>query len=42
MFIKTNFTTEILKTKWDHNVKKCGNVLEFKTTEDEYLKLYET
>ncbi|MFP4915131.1 protein rep [Staphylococcus coagulans] len=33
---------EILKIKKAHNVKQCGNVLEFKPTEDGYLKLYKT
>nr|WP_181895228.1 protein rep [Staphylococcus felis] len=33
---------EILKIKKAHNVKQCGNVLEFKPMEDGYLKLYKT
>nr|WP_279018049.1 protein rep [Staphylococcus schleiferi] len=33
---------EILKIKKAHNVKQWGNVLEFKPTEDGYLKLYKT
>ncbi|HDP5921248.1 TPA: protein rep [Staphylococcus aureus] len=33
---------EILKIKKAHNVKQCGNVLEFKPTEGGYLKLYKT
>ncbi len=33
---------EILKIKKAHSVKQCGNVLEFKPTEDGYLKLYKT
>ncbi|MGW9991717.1 protein rep [Mammaliicoccus sp. JADD-157] len=33
---------EILKIKKAYNVKQCGNVLEFKPSEDGYLKLYKT
>ncbi|UXR32828.1 protein rep [Staphylococcus simulans] len=33
---------EILKIKKAHNVKQCGNVLEFKPTDEGYLKLYKT
>ncbi|HGO3419383.1 TPA: protein rep [Staphylococcus aureus] len=33
---------EILKIKKAFNVKQCGNVLEFKPTDEEYLKLYKT
>lgn len=32
----------ILKVKKAHNVKQCGSVLEFKPTEEGYLKLYKT
>ncbi|MFL4616627.1 protein rep [Staphylococcus aureus] len=31
---------EILKIKKAHNVKQCGNVLEFKPTDEGYLKLH--
>ena len=33
---------EILKIKKAFNVKQCGNVLEFKPTDEGYLKLYKT
>lgn len=33
---------DILKVKKAHNVKQCGSVLEFKPTEEGYLKLYKT
>ena len=33
---------EILKIKKAYNVKQCGNVLEFKPSDDGYLKLYKT
>ncbi|HDT6896844.1 TPA: protein rep [Staphylococcus aureus] len=33
---------DILKLKKAHNVKQCGSVLEFKPTEEGYLKLYKT
>ena len=33
---------EILKIKKAYNVKQCGNVLEFKPSNDGYLKLYKT
>lgn len=33
---------EILKIKKAHNVKQCGNVLEFKPTDEGYLKLHKT
>ncbi|HDH5991715.1 TPA: protein rep [Staphylococcus aureus] len=33
---------DILKVKKAHNVKRCGSVLEFKPTEEGYLKLYKT
>ncbi|HED9231423.1 TPA: protein rep, partial [Salmonella enterica subsp. enterica serovar Enteritidis] len=33
---------EILKIKKAYNVKQCGNVLEFKASDDGYLKLYKT
>jgi plasmid rolling circle replication initiator protein Rep len=33
---------EILKIKKAYNVKQCGNVLEFKPTDEGYLKLYRT
>ena len=33
---------EILKIKKAFNVKQCGNVLEFKPSDDGYLKLYKT
>ncbi|HEH8174811.1 TPA: protein rep [Staphylococcus aureus] len=33
---------EILRIKKAHNVKNCGNVLEFKPTDEGYLKLYRT
>lgn len=33
---------EILKIKKAHNVRQCGNVLEFKATDEGYLKLYKT
>src|SRR5699024_11079902 len=33
---------EILKIKKAFNVKQCGNVLEFKPTDEGYLKLYNT
>ncbi|HAR7348957.1 TPA: protein rep, partial [Staphylococcus aureus] len=33
---------EILKIKKAYNVKQCGNVLEFKPTDEGYLKLHKT
>ncbi|RAI78757.1 replication protein (plasmid) [Macrococcoides goetzii] len=33
---------EILKIKKAHNVRQCGNILEFKATDEGYLKLYKT
>lgn len=33
---------EILKIKKAENVRQCGNVLEFKATDEGYLKLYKT
>ena len=33
---------KILKIKKAYNVKQCGNVLEFKPSDDGYLKLYKT
>ena len=33
---------EILKIKKAENVRQCGNILEFKGTEEGYLKLYKT
>src|SRR5699024_9667588 len=33
---------EILKIKKAFNVKQCGNVLEFKPTDEGYLKLHKT
>ena len=33
---------EILKIKKAYNVKQCGDVLEFKASDDGYLKLYKT
>ena len=33
---------EILKVKKAYNVKQCGNVLEFKPTDEGYLKLHKT
>ncbi|MBU7064592.1 protein rep [Staphylococcus aureus] len=33
---------EILKIKKDFNVKECGNILEFKTNDEGYLKLNKT
>lgn len=33
---------EILKIKKAENVRQCGNVLEFKVTDEGYLKLYKT
>ena len=33
---------DILKIKKAYNVKQCGNVLEFKPSDDGYLKLYKT
>ncbi|REH84189.1 hypothetical protein DOS61_06245 [Staphylococcus felis] len=33
---------EILKIKKAYKVKQCGIILEFKPTEDGYLKLYKT
>ena len=33
---------DILKIKKAHNVKQCGSVLEFKPTDEGYLKLYKT
>ncbi len=33
---------EILKIKKAFNVKQCGNILEFKPTDEGYLKLHKT
>jgi plasmid rolling circle replication initiator protein Rep len=44
LYYKFNFATEpeILKIKKAYNVKQCGNVLEFKPTDEGYLKLHKT